>query len=190
MGAKYYVAEGWRDNVVMLNLGQGGGVAEPDFISFIGSMKQWAFDRSNIEELYITFHIDHDYNPDTSIFPHVHWSPSNANSGVVRWGLEMSVAKGHSQEAFTSTTTIYIEQESGSIDRLHNVAEQASGILGGGVLEPDAILICRIFRDATHANDTYNSDAFALSVDLHYQVDRNSTPQKSPNFYDEPYVEE
>jgi len=184
----YYVAEGWRDNVVMLNLGQSGGVAEPDFVNFIGTMRQWAFDANSEEELYITFHIDHDYAPDTAIFPHVHWTPSNSGSGVVRWGLEFSVAKGHSQQAFTSTSTVYIDQETGGIDRLHNVAEVTTGILGGGAIEPDTLLVCRVFRDASNANDTYNKDAFGLCVDLHYQVDRNSTPQKKPNFYETPHI--
>ena len=184
----YYVAEGWRDNVVMLNLGQSGGVKEPDFVDFVGTMKQWAFDSATMEEMYVNFHIDHDYAPGTAVFTHIHWAPSDATTGVVRWGLEMSIAKGHSQEPFSAVTTYYMEQEAGGIDRLHNVAEVATGILGGGVIEPDTMLMCRIFRDAAHANDTYSADAFGLCVDLHYQVDRNSTPQKSPDFYTTPYV--
>jgi hypothetical protein len=184
MGAKFYNAEGWKDNVVMLNLGQTGGVAEPDFVPFIGSMNQWAFSASTEEELYITFHIDHDYMPDSEVFPHIHWTPSSNNTGVVRWGIEISQAKGHSQEAFTSTTTVYIEQEAGGTDRTHHVAEIANGILGGGALEPDTILVCRVFRDATNANDTYPDDAFGIACDLHYQTDRNSTPNKTPNFYE------
>jgi len=185
----FYVAEGWKDNVVMLNLGQSGGVAEPDFINFIGTIKQWAFSASTEEELYVTFHMNHDYAPGTAIFPHVHWTPSDASTGVVRWGIELTAAKGYGAEAFTSTTTVYIDQEAGGVDRQHNIAEVASGLLGGDI-EVDTVIMCRIFRDATHANDTYGADAFGICVDIHYQVDRNSTPQKNPDFYTTPYVPE
>jgi hypothetical protein len=182
MSSKLYISDGWKDNIVMLNLGQSGGVAEPDFEDFINGMKQWAFSPSTIEELYITFHIDHDYKPDSAVFPHIHWTPSSNATGVVRWGIDISRAKGHSQEAFNTNTTIYIEQEAGGVDRMHHVAEYATGIFGGGDLEPDTVLICKVFRDATHPNDTYPDDAFGIACDLHYESDRNATPQKTPDF--------
>jgi hypothetical protein len=191
MSAKFYVAEGWNDITTHLNQTDiSNQTNAPDLVPFIGNMRQYAFDATVEEELFAQFHMPHDYSPDTNIFPHIHWTTSDTNVGEVRWGIELTWAKGHSQDAFTNTMTIFINQEAGGIDRTHHIAEQLTGVLGGGTIEPDTILLARVFRDATHVSDTYPSDAFGLTVDLHYQVDRNSTPQRKPNFYDQPYVQE
>lgn len=52
-----------------------------------------------------------------------------------------------------------------------------------GNLEPNEIIMCRVFRDAAHANDTCTDNVFALTADLHYQCDRHSTKNRAPNFY-------
>ena len=41
----------------------------------------------------------------------------------------------------------------------------------------------RVFRDATHALDTYNGNVHAWCCDLHYQTNRIGTKKKAPNFF-------
>jgi hypothetical protein len=52
-------------------------------------------------------------------------------------------------------------------------------------LEPDSLILCRIFRDA--ANDTCSDVVYLLLADCHYQTNRFSTMNKSPDF-DTPHV--
>jgi len=37
--------------------------------------------------------------------------------------------------------------------------------------ELSTVLICRLFRNSSHANDTYGGTAGLLYIDAHYQVD-------------------
>ena len=64
----------------------------------------------------------------------------------------------------------------------HYVTELASSITLTNV-EPDSIIMCRVFRDAAHANDTLTDVAFLLKADAHYETDRVSTINRTPNFY-------
>lgn len=136
-----------------------------------------AFDDTIEESLLIHFHIPHGISS-ISMFPHIHWVPLTTGTGVVRWGLEWAYAKGYGQEAFPQSQFEYIEQAGGGTINSHQIAENSTSIDITG-LEPDGLLICRFFRDATHANDTYVGDAIALFVDIHAQVNRVATPNRN-----------
>jgi hypothetical protein len=173
---------GWRDNVVPLTLR--GGITEPPMQLFKDSIYLLAFSQSQMQEAYAVFHIDHDYALGTAIYPHIHWSVNDSSVGTVRWGFEYSIAKGHQQQAFGNSVTKYIEQPTTGVPYMHYVAELAdSDAIPGTGIEPDTLIIMRIFRDASHSNDTLDAQSFGICVDLHYQANRSSTPNKRPNFY-------
>lgn len=177
---------GWNDLTSSLTTGKTTGGAAPTWASWGGTtLYTWQFSASSIDSLQIDpFHFKHDYKMGTNIYPHVHWMPDDTNTGVVRWGIEFTFAIGHSQMAFsTSTTTIYIEQAGSGTQYMHQVAEVSDpGITLSG-LEPDTLISARIFRDATHANDTYTGVVHGLTVDIHYEADRAFTFSRSPDFY-------
>ncbi|MEG3619621.1 hypothetical protein V5T82_14230 [Magnetovibrio sp. PR-2] len=173
---------GWNDLTAPLNAAKLGGVNDPNFKVFQGGLYAYAFDPNTAEEVFLVFHFDHDIKPGSDFFPHVHWAPEDTNTGTVRWGIEYSIARGHSQDAFSTPTTVYIEQAATGTAYQHQVAEHATGVSMAN-LEPDTLVIARMFRDASHANDTYTGDAFAFMVDMHYQTDREVTVNRSPNFY-------
>lgn len=181
---KVDMRSGWRDNVQSFTAAKVGSSKIPDFLAFVGGVGAYAFSSSLEEEVHMVFHIDHDYELGTAIFPHVHWSPSDATAGVVRWGIEYTVARGHGQEAFPATQTIYMEQATPEVANQHMVAEISHPGVEIPILEPDCLILCRIFRDATHANDTYAADAFAFTADIHYRADKFATPGKKPQFED------
>jgi hypothetical protein len=64
-------------------------------------------------------------------------------------------------------------------------AAQGEGIPGTD-LEVDGMILARVFRDGAHANDTFGQDVFGITVDLHTEIDRYSTPFRFPPFYTEP----
>ena len=86
------------------------------------------------------------------------------------------VAKGHGQEAFPVPTTVYVEQNC-LAPYYHMVAE--TGPISSPSIEPDALVLVRVFRDAAHVNDTCTNGVFGFTADIHYQSDRHSTL----NFY-------
>lgn len=177
----------WKDNLNPITAGNlGGGVNSPTWTTFQGSTGAYVFSATVEEEMFVYFHINHDYARGTKLYPHVHWTANTASTNTCRWGFEYTLAKGHQQEAFGATSTIYIEQAFSGTAYTHMIGEAADGdAIDGAALgiEPDTLIVARVFRDATHVNDNLAVGAFGLFIDLHYQAERWGTPQKSPDFY-------
>lgn len=173
---------GWRDNIVELKVDSSSPNA-PTLESIRGGILGWKFPVNELTEAHSAFHIDHDYALGTALYLHVHWVCPTTDVGTVRWGFEYTVAKGHQQAAFPTTTTVYVEQTTTGTAYMHYVGEvgEASAISGTGI-EPDTVILVRLFRDGAHVNDTLNANVFGVFLDLHYQADRATTPFKAPNF--------
>ena len=142
----------------------------------------YSFSASALNEVWLALHINHDYKEGTAFYPHIHWIPSDTNTGVVRWGIEWSASQGHGQAAFGNTTLTYIEQAGSGTAFQHQIAEVSSPGITISNAEPDMIILARVFRDAAHANDTYTGACFGIELDAHYELDRHATPNKSPPF--------
>jgi uncharacterized protein YqiB (DUF1249 family) len=99
--------------------------------------------------------------------------------------IEYTLAKGHQQQKFPATVTVYIQTVVPANSLLtHMVSEvsDADALLSSSI-EPDTVVKVRIFRDASHVNDTYPDAIHAWQSDLHYQSARIGTRHKSPNFF-------
>lgn len=173
---------GWRDNVIEMSVRT--GATGPQMTQFRDQIYLLAMPPGAMTEVFGNFHIDHDYALGTALYPHVHWTTNTSATGTVRWGIEWTVAKGHQQMSFGPTATVYVEQASLGVPYMHYVAEvsDANAIPGTNV-EPDTFILMRVFRDAMHPNDTFSDQVFGVALDLHYQANRATTPQKAPNFY-------
>lgn len=149
-----------------------------------GNLRGLLFARNTMQQVYVDFHIPHDYAMGTMLYPHVHWTPTNDDAGTVRWGFEYYIAKGHAQEQFPLAGSIFYVDTVFSTGnaRRHYVAEPPTGqgIPAAGI-EPDTVIKMRIFRDG--ANDTYNTSVHAWQSDIHYQVARIGTRNRAPNFF-------
>ena len=175
---------GWRDlvgNIVV----KGVGSADPSWaaITGLGGMYGYEFSATVMKEVWLIFHIDHDYAPGTPIYLHAHWlnAAASPNTGTVRWGFEYTVAKGHQQQAFGSTNTVYATQNCNATRYMHHIAEVAvADVVPSTNLETDGLLLVRCFRDATV--DTCSDAVTLLTMDCHYQTDRFATKNKAPNF--------
>lgn len=178
---------GWRDLISEVVI-RGSGTQDPTWATFRAGVGGYSFSATAIRETHHRFHIDHDYAVGTALYPHVHWSPNTTSTGTVRWGFEYTLAKGHQQvsgSTFNAPTTIYVEQTvSANSQYKHFVAEvSALNAISDVNIEPDSMILIRMFRDATHVNDTFPDAVFGWMVDLHYQTDRFATLNKAPNFY-------
>ncbi len=63
--------------------------------SYRGTIKQIQFQEGN--QIYVNFHIPHDYVVGSNLFLHVHWSQTSATAtgGSVTWAFETTYAKGN-----------------------------------------------------------------------------------------------
>lgn len=140
-----------------------------------GSLAAYAFGAG--DQIFLAFHTPHNVKPNSTAYLHVHWATDGVNTGTVNWIAEYSIAKGHSQEAFSANAIINLPSEAASSTAyMHQITEDTVGIT---IDEPDELVVVRVEMDATTCTDTI----FGLAVDIHYQTDRNATINRSPNFY-------
>ena len=175
----------WRDNVSDFTRAATAGATAPIFASWQGGLYAYSFPSNADRELFIAFHIDHDWMPGTDLYPHVHWAPSTATgSGTyVQWGFEYTVAKGHQQEAFPTPTTVYASGMVLGIQNMHHITEtNDAAVIPGSGIEIDSVIYMRVFRDTSIGNH-YTGAVWGLFADLHYLSDREGTVNKAPNFY-------
>ena len=152
----------------------GGGITDPTFATFLGGVRAYSFSDQaqavNEQEVFFSAQLPHSYKEGTDIFSHVHWSPSTTAAGTVRWGLEYTwqIYGDGANVVFASPTIIYAELSTNSTAHEHLLAEFPA--IDGAGKTISSILICRLFRNSSHANDTYNGDsAFALEHDFHFE---------------------
>lgn len=175
----------WKDLTSPLQTAKATGGTLPAWEP-IGNSPFYAygFRHNQVNEVLVSFHLGHDYALGTDLYPHIHWTAGDTGSGVVRWVLELAYAKGHQQAAFNlnNLVQVIIEQSVDGTLHKHYVAEGLCSNFTAD-LEPDGMILMRVYRDANHPNDTYASSAYALQADIHYQADMIGTANKAPNFY-------
>lgn len=172
---------GWQDITSDMNSGKVAGANVPTWTAFAGGLYQYAFSASAMKEIFMNFHMPHDYTKGSAIFPHIHWAPDTSNTGVCRWGIEMATANGFIDEQFSGSSTVYLEQVGAGAGLTHQIVEVDEGIVIPGLVA-DGIILMRIFRDGGHANDTFTGVAFGLTADIHYQSDHYATVGKRPPY--------
>lgn len=178
--------DGWFD--IVSEFYTRGGPAAPGVSQFIGGIYLLEFSDTDTLEAFANFHIPHAYKPGTMIYPHVHFSVQSNDAGTVRWGFEYTFARSAAstgQTAFPATTTIYIDfPVPANSAYKHFIAEAAQGTgIPGTHIEVDGMILARVFREPAHVNDTFVGSVWAITSDLHTEVDRHATPNRAPDFY-------
>ncbi len=134
----------------------------------------YVFDADILQEVHFAVQLPHGYKYGTSLYPHVHWTPlENGGSGEYpRWGLEYTFAE--IGEGFGNTATIYGESPAPSaasvVSGTHYLTN-LTPISGTGVDSVSAMLICRLFRDATNAGDDFAGEVGFTEFDFHIIFD-------------------
>jgi hypothetical protein len=171
----------WRDLTSDIVVRQTPGVGVPTWTTGLngGPFAAYQFDIN--EEVWIAFHMDHDYHPGSSFHIHTHWMTDGTSTNTVKWQLTYSVAKGHNQSAFNMTgTTVNIEQAAQGTAWRHMVTESTA--ISSSELEVDSLILVNVKRITNGGTD--NSDnVYLLTADIHYQASYLGTKNKAPNFY-------
>lgn len=158
----------WEDVRVSLNTRYSGNT-QPGLSGFAGSASLLAYTfggGSQMQEIFFEIQLPHLWAEGTSIKPHVHWSPSDANSGNVTWYLEYTWANYGS--VFPSSTTINATQAAAGTAFTSQIAGFSDITATGKKIS--SMIMCRLYRDPSQASDTYNSNAFLLGFDIHIQI--------------------
>lgn len=174
---------GWRDLIGDINV-KGSGASDPSFSTYTGTaLRAYQFSATSEKEVFIVYHVPHDYAPGTDIHFHAHWSNAEAapNTGDVVWGFDYAFAKGFNQEAFPALTSITVTQACPATRYQHNIAETVAVTIAG--MEVDGLIIVRGYRKAADAADTCTDAVFLHTMDIHYQSTNMTTKNKAPNFY-------
>lgn len=173
----------WVDLLGHITVDEAAASNKPTFTTYNGSIKQYRFAVN--DQIYINYHIPHDYLPGSDMFVHTHWSSIDNSLGDVTWALDVSYASGHQVGTFTSPKTVLC---SGSfISPLkHMVNESPLSSVGGSastldtnLIEVDGVILIR----AKLQSNSMSSSPFLHFIDIHYQSTGIGTKNKTPNFY-------
>ena len=179
------VSGGWNDYIVVATSIPLTGPNAPTSTLYRDGLYLPAFTGVGVlvNEVWAAIHIEHDYKSGTALYPHVHWSHIiAAPSGDIKWGIEYSVAKGHQVGTYPTTTTVYKVQEAGA-QYTHHIAEVSDGdSIPATNVEPDSVVLMRVFRDPSDVDDTFADNAYLIAIDLHYQSDGTYTTGKVSPF--------
>ena len=175
-------AAGWSDLISPLVIEGVPGANAPAYQPFgpSGLRRELVFEVGDYA-FAKPFHVNHDVKPGGLALCHVHWTTDGTDTQPVKWEFQISKALGHQQAYFGAETSIFVTQAGWAGAWRHMVAEVT---LPDAITlsEPDELILVTLRRVPNGGTDNANQ-VFALSVDFHYERDRDATPQRSPNFY-------
>jgi hypothetical protein len=147
------------------------GTTDPDWVNLNGGLFVLAFDGAGArdEEIFFMAQLPHTYKQETDLKHHLHWGPIDGTSGNVSWCSECSW-QNPDGGAFPASSTTCVDVAAGAVAKAH-LFDDIVTYDGTGLLI-SVMGICRLYRNATHANDTYdNKDALLYETDFHFQRD-------------------
>lgn len=173
-------ATAWDDLMIPGTSVKITGNSPPDMAGgFVGdnTLDLYVFDGNNtLEQVFFTVQMPHNWKQGSTIYPHVHFSPTSTNTGdtnerVVRFSLEYTWA--NIGDTFGATNTLNLDSDPfvpNTSQWKHLLAKNGTGIAGTGKTL-SSMLVCRLFRDPSDNADTYPQDVAFLQFDVHYEID-------------------
>lgn len=133
------------------------------------------FDAAATETVYFSQQLKHSYKEGSNIIPHIHWEPTNTNTGNVYWRLEYNWKNiGESDPGWT---TINILQAAGGEALVTQIA--SFGEIDGTGKEISSTISYKLSRIGGDGTDTYNVDALVKEFDTHFQMDTRGSVQET-----------
>jgi len=193
----------WHDLLGAISI-RGVGASDPSYNVYRGGIRGYQFDAG--EEVFIEFHLPHDYVSGSDLYIHFHWSFNGTNTagvaagtingGTLTWGAECTYSKGHNQAAFAAPVTRTVDSTFTTdfpattyqhiiTETQLSAASPAASQLDSDNIEVDGMILCRAYLSATTitVDSGQVPDPFLHFVDIHYQSTGVGTKNKSPNFW-------
>lgn len=148
-----------------------GAVANaPDNIAWDGgTIETKGFDGvATLEQLYANKELQHDYLEGSDLVFHIHWAPTTAGAGNVKWNIDYTIERDVTGTIAAGSLSV-VDAASGTAWQPERV--NIGTVNGANVLIADQIGI-RLYRDPTDVQDTYGADAaLAFTFGYHYELD-------------------
>lgn len=180
----------WADYLVAGTSIKGGATA-PTFAQFRNNIWLYSFAGTGgvSDEAMFQIHLLHDLKAGTTPTIHIHWSrniaagPYTPGTANVKWQLEYTIAKGYGAGVFGVTTTLSTVQTADAQYTHHITSDDDMPLTAfSSQIEPDSVVLCRIFRDPSDPADTFSHPAFLLHVDCHYEKGQIGTTERNRPF--------
>jgi hypothetical protein len=174
-------SNGWKDNIQWFSAAKGNGTSEPVWRDMGNGLFSYEFGVG--DELFVVFHVNHDYAVGTNGYPHIHFLVDSIQSAgaTVTWRFRYTIAKGHSQgESLVGVPTdidMTYTYTGNEVAGEHIVLE-CSDAQAFDLIEPDTLIMAR----CELIEESVDGRIYGLCADLHYQADRNVTISKVPDF--------
>lgn len=170
-------ADRW-DDMQVNGFAMAAGASAPSLVTFgpSGGLLAYAYAGSGpAQSAHFSVQFSHMMKESPAyIYPHVHWSPVNANAGNVKWFLEYTWANVNG--TFAEPVTLPIVQASDQVAWKHQIVSFAPIVGTGKTIS--SILMCRLYRNSADDEDTYGSNAVILQCDFHYLLDSLGSEQE------------
>lgn len=154
-------------------LAAGATPADPCVV--VGGLRVRCFDGgSTTESMEMIIQMPHNWKLGSTIYPHVHWGPSDTGAGNVKWQFEYSWQ--NTNGAFTTSTIISLTAATDGVAHKNFISSFPS--ITSSTASLSSIILGRIFRVPT-GDDTYTSDAELYEFDIHYEIDSLGSRQET-----------
>lgn len=165
----------WDDLRVSLERGKVAGANTPTWAKFqdngAGSAGVYAYQFADGDEIWFSVQMPHGWKVASTIYPHLHWSPSSDVDPADNVGIGLEYCWVDIYEDFGNTTIITRDVSTGvnnnNAHLIHNFS--TTGISGTGHTL-SSVLHCRFFRQAAGA-DNYAAAIWGHEIDFHYEID-------------------
>jgi len=191
---------GWKDLTGQI-IPRSGGAAAPAFTPFHGSNVKVYSGNAGDKIDNITFHIPHDYVPNTDMYIHIHWGHNGtAISGTFSGNYHAIYSKGYTQAGEIFESELTIPWTTGAIADVievprwsHNITELAITNAGGDTthfdradIETDGLMMISwtIGTTPTISGSDESNLPYIFMIDLHYQSNQLATKGRNTPFYD------
>lgn len=162
----------YDDTMVPATLSRSGAVAPEYATGFVGNANLYTINMisGQYDEVQFQVQLPHCRADNSTIHPHVHFSPYTTGTGTVRFVLEYTWASIDTQ--FGSTNTVNLEKTWNTNQQWYHLLatpNPAGGITGTGK-GISSILVCRLYRDYT-VTGNYTDKVTFLGFDFHIEMD-------------------
>lgn len=172
---------GWRDLLGPLSSAKIPASSAPSWSAFGPSGGLYAYSFAVNDQLFVTYHIDHDMKQGATMYPHMHWSTDGTDTNTVKWEIEYSIASrdDDTPDTFPAPTIVNLEAAAPGTAWSHIVTEDATGV---STPEVDSLVMVKIKR-VTNGGTENTDTVYGLTMDWHYPTDRYATKNRAPDFY-------
>lgn len=174
----------WYDDVRVEPTVRGSGTKVPAYTAWtpaggsVSGLYCYLFDNAVLaseKEVNFKIQLPHGKKLGSVVHLHVHWMPTSTGSAgqKVRWGLEYTKANPNAAfaapGAFIYATDPINPPSTTPTQDTHYITEFADIDMTGDALS--TIILCRLFRNSSHADDSFTGNVMLLYIDCHVEHD-------------------